>query len=93
MYICKAGMPVMNTLNQFSKLILFRALFQRKSSEPIGDFGYEAAKGINRILLATYFAIGKYIYLNSRQGLWGNGAIETISEDQSLFNLVIKLWQ
>jgi len=30
--------------------------------------------------LATYFAIGKYISLNSRHGFWGKGAIETISE-------------
>ena len=41
---------------------------------------YAAAKGINRILLATYFAIGKYISQNSRQGFWGKGAIEAISE-------------
>ena len=41
---------------------------------------YAAAKGINRIQLATYFAIGKYISLNSRHGFWGKGAIETISD-------------
>ena len=41
---------------------------------------YTAAKGTNRIQLATYFAIGKYISLNSRHGFWGKGAIETISE-------------
>ena len=41
---------------------------------------YAAVKGTNRIQLATYFAIGKYISLNSRQGFWGKGAIETISE-------------
>ena len=41
---------------------------------------YAAAKGTSRIQLATYFAIGKYISLNSRQGFWGKGAIETISE-------------
>ena len=41
---------------------------------------YAAAKESNRIQLATYFAIGKYISLNSRQGFWGKGAIETISE-------------
>lgn len=41
---------------------------------------YSAAKASNRIQLATYFAIGKYISLNSRQGFWGKGAIETISE-------------
>lgn len=41
---------------------------------------YAASKGSNRIQLATYFAIGKYISLKSRQGFWGKGAIETISE-------------
>ena len=41
---------------------------------------YAAAKGTNRIQLATYFAIGKYISLNSRHGFWGKGAIEAISE-------------
>ena len=41
---------------------------------------YAAAKESNRIQLATYFAIGKYISLNSRHGFWGKGAIETISE-------------
>ena len=41
---------------------------------------YAAAKGTNRIQLATYFAIGKYISQNSRHGFWGKGAIETISE-------------
>lgn len=30
--------------------------------------------------MATYFAIGKYISLNSRHSFWGKGAIETISE-------------
>ena len=40
---------------------------------------YAAAKGTSRIQLATYFAIGKYISLNSRHGFWGKGAIETIS--------------
>lgn len=41
---------------------------------------YEASKGVNRIQLAVYFGIGKYISLNSRQGAWGTGAIETISQ-------------
>ena len=41
---------------------------------------YAAAKDTNRIQLATYFAIGKYISENSRQRFWGKGAIEMISE-------------
>ena len=41
---------------------------------------YEAAKGVNRIQLAVYFAIGKYISLNTRNGAWGTGALKQISE-------------
>lgn len=40
---------------------------------------YEAAKGINRIQLAVYFGIGKYVSLNTRKGVWGKGALEAIS--------------
>ena len=41
---------------------------------------YEAAKGVNRIQLAVYFGIGKYISLNTRRGKWGTGALEAISQ-------------
>ena len=41
---------------------------------------YEAAKGVNRIQLAVYYGIGKYISLNTRKGVWGTGALETISQ-------------
>ena len=41
---------------------------------------YEAAKGVNRIQLAVYFAIGKYISLHTRKGVWGTGALEAISK-------------
>ena len=41
---------------------------------------YEAAKGVNRIQLAVYFAIGKYISVHTRKGVWGTGALETISQ-------------
>ena len=34
---------------------------------------YEAAKGVNLIQLATYFSIGKYVSVNTRQGVWGTG--------------------
>ena len=40
---------------------------------------YEALKGVNRIQLATYYWIGKYVSLNTRQGAWGTGALERIS--------------
>ena len=41
---------------------------------------YEACKGVNRIQLAVYFGIGKYISQHTRKGVWGTGALETISE-------------
>lgn len=41
---------------------------------------YEAAKGVNRIQLAVYYGIGKYISLNSRNGKWGTGVLEAISQ-------------
>jgi len=40
---------------------------------------YEACKGTNRIQLAVYYAIGKYVSEHSRKGVWGTGALETIS--------------
>lgn len=40
---------------------------------------YEAAKGVNRIQLAVYFAIGKYISVNTRTQAWGSHALEFIS--------------
>lgn len=40
---------------------------------------YEAAKGVNRIQLAVYFGIGKYVSQRSRKGTWGTGALESIS--------------
>lgn len=41
---------------------------------------YEAAKGVNRIQLTVYFGIGKYVSQRTRKGMWGTGALETISE-------------
>ena len=41
---------------------------------------YEAAKGVNRIQLAVYFGIGKYISQNTRKGFWGTGALDAISQ-------------
>lgn len=41
---------------------------------------YEAAKGVNRIQLAVYFAIGKYISVNTRTHAWGTHALEFISD-------------
>ena len=41
---------------------------------------YEAAKGVNRIQLALYYAIGKYLSQHTRKGVWGEGALAAISD-------------
>ena len=41
---------------------------------------YRAAKMVNREQLSLYFGIGRYISEHSREGYWGTGAIERISE-------------
>lgn len=41
---------------------------------------YRAAKAGNAEQLALYYAIGGYVSSNTRQGKWGTGAIEAISE-------------
>ncbi len=42
---------------------------------------YEALKDENRVQLAVYFGVGKYVSFNSRKGgAWGTGALKAISE-------------
>ncbi len=41
---------------------------------------YQAAKDVNRVQLALYFAIGRYISKNTRKKFWGQGALGIISE-------------
>jgi predicted nuclease of restriction endonuclease-like (RecB) superfamily len=41
---------------------------------------YRAAALANRELLSLYYGIGKFISENSREGFWGTGAIDTISQ-------------
>ncbi len=41
---------------------------------------YEANKAVNRIQLAVYFAIGKYLSRNTRNLEYGSGAIKAISD-------------
>lgn len=41
---------------------------------------YRAAKGVNAEQLSLYFGVGRYISEHSRNGYWGTGAIESISE-------------
>lgn len=40
---------------------------------------YDAARSVNEKQLMLYYNVGKYISLNSRNGYWGKGAINTIS--------------
>ena len=40
---------------------------------------YEALKGENRIQLAVYYSVGRYVSQNSRKGKWGTGALASIS--------------
>ena len=56
---------------------LLRAVADIK--EAILQGQYEAAKGVNRIQLAVYFGIGKYISQHTRKDVWGTGALEAIS--------------
>ena len=41
---------------------------------------YDAARSVNEKQIMLYYGIGKYLSRNSREGFWGKGAIETISE-------------
>ena len=41
---------------------------------------YQTAENANADLLSLYYAVGRYISLNTRSGKWGSGAIEAISE-------------
>lgn len=41
---------------------------------------YRAASSVNKEQLSLYYGIGRYVSKNSREGFWGKGAIETISQ-------------
>ena len=41
---------------------------------------YDAARSVNKRQLMLYYGIGKYVSMNSRNGFWGKGALETISQ-------------
>ena len=41
---------------------------------------YDAAKSVNEKQLMLYFGVGRFISHNSRNGYWGRGAIDTISD-------------
>ncbi len=37
----------------------------------------KALAGVNQAQLALYYGIGRYISVNTREGVWGKGALET----------------
>ena len=41
---------------------------------------YEASVGVNRVQLATYYGVGRYLSQHTRKGVWGTGALKAISE-------------
>lgn len=53
----------------------------------------EAAKAVNRQMLALYYGVGKYVSDNTRKGVWGTGAIETISEQLRRATRVAGIWR
>ena len=42
---------------------------------------FQAAKLVNKELLGLYYAVGRYVSSNSREGSWGKGAISQLSDD------------
>jgi len=42
---------------------------------------YQAAKLVNKELLSLYYAVGRYVSQNSRENVWGQGALKHISEE------------
>ena len=41
---------------------------------------YQAAALVNKELLGLYYAVGRYVSINSRNSVWGQGAIRRLSE-------------
>ena len=70
----------MANLNQFqnSDNQVLKAVSAIKTAILQGQ--YEAAKDVNRTQLALYYAVGRFLSLNTRKQGWGTGVLETISE-------------
>ena len=64
--------------NQNSLIPLSQAVETIKTAILQGQ--YEALKGTNRIQLAVYFSIGKYLSNNTRRLPYGAGALKAISD-------------
>jgi predicted nuclease of restriction endonuclease-like (RecB) superfamily len=52
----------------------------RNIKEAILRSQYRAASTVNKEQLSLYYGIGRYVSQNSRDGFWGTGAIEQISQ-------------
>jgi len=64
--------------NQGHELLHYREA-ARKIKIAILQSRYRAAQNANSELLTLYYSVGKYISINTRDGKWGTGAIESIS--------------
>lgn len=64
--------------NQNSLIPLSQAVETIKTAILQGQ--YEAVKGVNRIQLAVYFSIGKYLSENTHHFAYGSAALKVISE-------------
>lgn len=63
----------MSSLNNYSQAV-------KVIKEAILRSQYRAASAANEEQLSLYYGIGCYVSKNSREGFWGKGAIETISQ-------------
>lgn len=64
---------MMNTMMEYKDVV-------KVIKEAILRSQYRAALSVNKEQLSLYYGIGCYVSRNSREGFWGKGAIETISE-------------
>jgi len=60
------------------ELITYKEAVQ-KIKNAILQSRFKSANLTNRELLSLYYSVGRYISANTRSGMWGTGAIETIS--------------
>ncbi len=65
----------MEQLNRAEYTVAVKAI-----KEAIQISRYRAAKLVNKELLALYFAVGRYISINSRQASYGSNALRVISD-------------
>ena len=75
-YLCRFNSHAMENNN--SPIPLSKAVEAIKTAILQGQ--YEAAKDVNRVQLAVYFAVGKYLSKNTKRFAWGSGVMDKISE-------------